>query len=157
MNITYMFVNKPNKAKHAAYSALKGAYLVKLQNYCTATIVDIKPGTSPSVVAARDDETQMVIRQLIPSDYLILLDERGKELDTVEYSKLLDDNMNNSIKNTVIVVGGAYGVGQELFERANKCIKLSAFVFPHQLAQLVILEQTYRAFTVLNNVPYHHE
>jgi 23S rRNA (pseudouridine1915-N3)-methyltransferase len=157
MNITYIFVNKPNKAKHAGYSELKSIYLSKLQNYCSASMVDIKPDADPRLNVSRDNETNNILAQLKPSDYVILLDERGKDTDTIEYSKLLDDNMNSSVKNTVIVVGGAYGVGEALFERANVCLKLSSFVFPHQLAQLIILEQTYRAFTLLKNIPYHHQ
>ncbi|HMR86030.1 MAG TPA: 23S rRNA (pseudouridine(1915)-N(3))-methyltransferase RlmH [Candidatus Nanoperiomorbaceae bacterium] len=100
---------------------------------------------------ARQDESERIISQLRPADFVVLLDERGQDLSSSDFSALL-----TSQQNIVIIIGGAYGVNDELRQRADRVISLSAMVFPHQLVRLVIIEQIYRAQAIATNHPYHH-
>lgn len=100
---------------------------------------------------ARQDESERIISQLRPADFVVLLDERGQDLSSSDFSALL-----TSQQNIVIIIGGAYGVNDELRQRADRVISLSAMVFPHQLVRLILIEQIYRAQAIATNHPYHH-
>jgi 23S rRNA (pseudouridine1915-N3)-methyltransferase len=100
---------------------------------------------------ARQDESGRIISQLRPADFVVLLDERGQDLSSPDFSALL-----TSQQNIVIIIGGAYGVNDELRQRADRVISLSAMVFPHQLVRLILIEQIYRAQAIATNHPYHH-
>ena len=100
---------------------------------------------------ARQDESERIISQLRPADFVVLLDERGQDLSSPDFSALL-----TSQQNIVINIGGAYGVNDELRQRADRVISLSAMVFPHQLVRLILIEQIYRAQAIATNHPYHH-
>lgn len=101
---------------------------------------------------ARNDESKQILSKLKSTDYVILLDERGKQLDNYQLSKTL-----TSHHNTTIIIGGAYGVNEELRRRANMLISLSKLVLPHSIVRLVITEQIYRSQAILMHHPYHHE
>lgn len=100
---------------------------------------------------ARQDESERIISQLRPADFVVLLDERGQDLSSPDFSALL-----TSQQNIVIIIGGAYGVNDELRQRADRVTSLSAMVFPHQLVRLILIEQIYRAQAIATNHPYHH-
>ena len=105
--------------------------------------------------AARQNESQAIFHKLDPSDYVILLDEHGKLLDSPSLSAHLQQQFVNS-RNVVLVIGGAYGVNEELMQRANFTWSLSPLVFPHQLVRLILTEQLYRAQEIAAGHPYHH-
>ena len=91
------------------------------------------------------------------SNYIILLDERGKEKSTVELSNLFEKKMNSGIEKIVFIIGGAYGIGDEIKEKSDLILSLSKFIFPHQLVRAIVIEQIYRCISILNNNKYHHE
>jgi len=101
-------------------------------------------------------EEEMLLKRLQPHHYLVLLDERGKMLSSPQWSQQFQQCMNQGVKTLVILIGGAFGVSDGVKARANQCWSLSPLVFPHQLVRLVVAEQVYRAFSILNNSPYHH-
>lgn len=105
---------------------------------------------------ARQNESQAILSRLSPSDYVVLLDERGKLFDSPTLSAHLQQQFVNS-RNIVLVIGGAYGVNDELMQRANFTWSLSPLVFPHQLIRLMLAEQLYRAQEIAAGHPYHHE
>ena len=105
--------------------------------------------------AARQNESQAILNKLSPTDYVILLDEHGKALDSPAISAHLQQLFVNS-QNVVLVIGGAYGVSDELMQRANFTWSLSPLVFPHQLVRLILTEQLYRAQEIAAGHPYHH-
>jgi 23S rRNA (pseudouridine1915-N3)-methyltransferase len=86
-----------------------------------------------------------------------LLDERGKALDSLQWSKQFQQCMNQGVKTLVILIGGAFGVTDTIRSTAKQVWSLSNLVFPHQMVRLIVAEQVYRAFSILNNSPYHHE
>lgn len=101
--------------------------------------------------AARQDESERLLNHIKPSDKIILLDERGRQLTSPEFSSEL------ALGNVTIVIGGAYGVDDRLRQRANLVMSLSELVFPHQLVRLILIEQIYRAQAIYHHHPYHHE
>lgn len=114
------------------------------------------PHSSREGLTARQDESGRILARLKPSDFVILLDERGKLLDSPSLSRMLLEPLEKS-QSVVVVIGGAYGVTEELISRADMVWSLSPLVFPHQLVRLILVEQLYRAQEIAQGRPYHHE
>ncbi len=104
----------------------------------------------------RKKESDMIIDLLRKDDYLVLLDERGKQFSSEELAGFIQQRANESEKTLIFLIGGAFGVSQELMKRAHFTWSLSKLVFPHQLVRLMLAEQVYRACTILRNEKYHH-
>ena len=102
-------------------------------------------------------EGEMILDFLKKDDYLVLLDERGKTFSSEELAAFIADRSLESRKNIIFLIGGAYGVSQDVMERADSVWSLSRLVFPHQLVRLILAEQIYRACTIIRNEKYHHE
>lgn len=117
---------------------------------------DILPHSNFAEEKAREEETQRILAKIKPSDFVILLDERGKNISSPELAKMLSNGFVNS-QNFVIVIGGAFGVSEELHRRANFVWSLSKLVFPHQIVRLILVEQIYRAQEISSGGKYHHE
>jgi 23S rRNA (pseudouridine1915-N3)-methyltransferase len=111
-------------------------------------------GLPPVTVNQREAVNQLKAIESV--DYLILLDENGKEHSSIEFSQFLQQRMNQGIRHLAFMVGGAYGFDEEIRKRANYQLSLSRMTFPHQLIRLLFMEQLYRGFTILRNEPYHH-
>lgn len=112
------------------------------------------PHSSLTEETARTEESRRILQKIDPNDYLILLDERGKNLTSPALAHLLETQLN--FKKIVIVIGGAYGVDDTIRTRANTIWSLSNLVFPHQLVRLILTEQIYRAQEITTGRPYHH-
>jgi 23S rRNA (pseudouridine1915-N3)-methyltransferase len=104
----------------------------------------------------KKQEAQIFLQQLQTDDYLVLLDERGKNISSPELAELIQGRANESRRQLVFLIGGAYGVDSTVQQRANFTWSLSKLVFPHQLVRLLLAEQVYRACTILRNEKYHH-
>ncbi len=115
-----------------------------------------KKAATTDVERTRLQEEELILKKLQPQHYLIVLDERGKMLNSIQWSQQLQQCMNQGVKTMVILIGGAFGVTDNVRKKANQCWSLSHLVFPHQLVRLIVAEQVYRAFSILNNSPYHH-
>lgn len=105
----------------------------------------------------RKQEGDVVIEWLKEDDYLVLLDERGKNINSEELSELIQQRANESTKRLIFLIGGAFGVDEKVNRRANYTWSLSKLVFPHMLVRLILAEQVYRACTILRNEKYHHQ
>lgn len=101
-------------------------------------------------------ESDLLLKNIEPNDEVVLLDETGNQLSSVELSNRLQRYMNHGNKNVVFIIGGAFGVSEELMRRSNYTLSLSKLVFPHQLVRLILIEQLYRAHTILAGEKYHH-
>lgn len=108
------------------------------------------------VERTKKQEEDLILKKLQPQHYLVLLDERGKQLNSVQWSQQFGQMMNQGVKTLVLLVGGAFGVTDNIRQKANQCWSLSSLVFPHQMVRLIVAEQVYRAFSILNHSPYHH-
>jgi len=103
-----------------------------------------------------DAEAKAILKQLKDGDYVVLLDERGKDINTPGLAAMLDTHLGQGTKRLVFIIGGAYGVTDEVKARAQAIYKLSSLVFPHMLVRLILTEQLYRAATILDGGKYHH-
>lgn len=110
--------------------------------------------TDPERCKAQEEE--LILKRLQPGHHLVLLDERGKMLSSVQWARQFEQFMNQGVKTLVILIGGAFGVTEAIRQRANQCWSLSHLVFPHQLVRLIVAEQVYRAYSIIHNSPYHH-
>jgi len=115
-----------------------------------------KNAASLSEAELKKQEAKLVLQQLSKDDYLVLLDERGKQLSSPELANFIQQRANESVKRIVFLIGGAYGADITVTQRANYSWSLSKLVFPHMLVRLILAEQVYRACTILKNEKYHH-
>ena len=120
-------------------------------------IPDIKNVKKLSETQQKEKEGELILAKLQNTDQLILLDDKGKDFTSIEFSKYLQKKMNSGIKQLVLVIGGPYGFSDAVYKKANGKISLSKMTFSHQMIRLFIVEQLYRGFTILRNEPYHHE
>ena len=114
------------------------------------------PHSAMEGTRARVDESERIISRLNIDDFVVLLDEQGKNLNSPELSKLITAPLDSS-RQVTLVIGGAYGVDYTVHDRANFVWSLSRLVFPHQLVRLILVEQVYRAQEIVGGKPYHHE
>ena len=121
------------------------------------TLTDIKNTRNMSVKELKNKEAMKIIQSISDDDFIILLDERGKEFRTVEFSGFLEKLFFLPKKRIVFVIGGPWGFSEEVYSRADFKMSLSKMTFPHQLVRLLFLEQLYRVFTIIKGEPYHHE
>lgn len=120
-------------------------------------IPDLKKAKNLSEAQQKQKEGELILGKLNPTDILILLDENGKQMDSVAFSNYLQKHMNSGIKQLVFVIGGPYGFSEDIYQKANGKLSFSKMTFSHQMIRLFVIEQLYRGFTILRNEPYHHK
>ena len=120
-------------------------------------IPDLKNTKNLSEEQQKEKEGVLILNKLKPTDKLVLLDEKGKEHSSMDFSKYLQQQMNSGIKRLVFVIGGPYGFSPAVYAQAEGKLGLSKMTFSHQMIRPFFVEQIYRAFTILKNEPYHHE
>lgn len=118
---------------------------------------DVKNAKKRSEEEIKNLEGNAILEKVEPNDYVILLDEKGKEFTSVDFSKYLQKQFNSGQQRLLFVIGGPYGFSDKLYERANAKLALSKLTFSHQMVRMFFLEQLYRAFTILKGEPYHHQ
>jgi 23S rRNA (pseudouridine1915-N3)-methyltransferase len=156
MNIEIWSVGKENEpyiAEGIQY------YFQKTRPYVPVDLVILqlpKKLATTDVERTKLQEEEMILKRLTNNQYLVLLDEKGKSLNSVQWSQQFQQLMNMGTKTCVLLIGGAFGVTENVRKRAAQCWSLSPLVFPHQLVRLIVAEQVYRAYSILNNSPYHH-
>lgn len=122
-----------------------------------SVIPELKNTKSLSSEQQKTLEGDLISKLIQPGDYCVLLDEGGKEFRSVEFSKWMSHKMNTVSKRLVFIIGGPYGFSDKIYSIANEKISLSKMTFSHQMVRLIFIEQLYRAMTILNGEPYHHE
>lgn len=122
------------------------------------TIIPVpKNAAMMSEMDLKEKEAALVLDLLEKDDYLIALDERGKQISSEGLATFIQKRTNESTKNLVFLIGGAFGLGEAVLKKADFRWSLSELVFPHQLVRLILAEQVYRARTILRNEKYHHK
>jgi 23S rRNA (pseudouridine1915-N3)-methyltransferase len=157
MTITLLAIGKTDSA---ALQQLIEVYQQRLQHYIKfeyKLLPDIKNTKNLSVQQQKQQEGELLLKNLQKADVLVLLDEKGKQFSSLEFSSLLQKRMNSGIKNLVFAIGGPYGFSEDVYKRAQQQLSLSKMTFSHQMVRLFFIEQLYRGFTILRNEPYHHE
>lgn len=120
-------------------------------------IDDIKNTKNISEDQQKRTEGAKILSLLDKSDFVVLLDEHGKEYTSMQYSSYIQKRLLSGVKKVVFVIGGPYGFSQEVYDRANDKISFSKMTFNHEMIRLIFTEQLYRAYTIINHEPYHHE
>jgi 23S rRNA (pseudouridine1915-N3)-methyltransferase len=126
-------------------------------NFEIDVIPDIKNVKNLSETQQKEKEGELILKKLMATDVLILLDEKGTQFGSVTFSEYLQKKMNAGVKQLVLVIGGPYGFSEAVYKQAQGKISLSKMTFSHQMIRLFVVEQLYRAYTILKNEPYHHE
>lgn len=135
-------------------------YIKRLKHYVSFEIKyidDIKNTKNISEDQQKRTEGTKILSLLDKSDFVVLLDEHGKEYTSIQYSSYIQKRMLSGSKKVVFVIGGPYGFSQEVYDRANDKISFSKMTFNHEMIRLIFTEQLYRAYTIINHEPYHHE
>jgi 23S rRNA (pseudouridine1915-N3)-methyltransferase len=134
-------------------------YVGRLGHYVSfemKEIPDIRNRKTLSEDQQKKAESFLLLQQLQPGDHVVLLDENGTSYTSVAFAENLEKLMASGAKRIVFVIGGPYGFAQEVYDKANAKMALSAMTFSHQMVRLIFVEQLYRAFTILKGEPYHH-
>jgi 23S rRNA (pseudouridine1915-N3)-methyltransferase len=157
MKIKLLFIGKENLE---VLQATSQDYISKINNYNPFEIEAIpylKNTKSLSIELQKKQEGELFLKKITSQDIVVLLDERGKEYTSLQFSQFIQQRFNSGCKNLLFLIGGAYGFSEELYQRANFILSMSKMTFPHKLARLLFTEQLYRVFTILNGEPYHHK
>ena len=144
--------------KHIA--ELVDLYTKRIKKYSVFEIItlpDVKNTRNMPVAEQKTKEAYKILQSVTDDDHIILLDEKGKEFKTLEFSEVLGKMFLLQKKRIVFIIGGPWGFSEEIYARADYKISLSKMTFPHQLVRLLFLEQLYRVFTIIKGEPYHHE
>lgn len=149
------------KIKDKNLKGLIDEYIKRISPYSNVKIIEvndepIKKNSNEALdEIVKNNEGNKVLKHIDNDDFVYVLDLRGKQFDSVELSKSIDEVLTYKSSNITFVLGGSLGLSKDLINRANVRWKLSDCTFPHQIVRLLLVEQIYRVFTLLNNMPYH--
>jgi len=138
---------------------LTDVYIKRLQFYNKfeiELIPDLKKVKNLDENQQKQKEGELILNRITSSDFVVLLDENGKQLSSIGFSEFIQKRFNSGLKQVIFIIGGPYGFSEEVYSRADTKISLSKMTFSHQMVRLFFTEQLYRAFTILKNEPYHH-
>jgi len=157
MKTTLLMVGK-TVDKH--FNALINDYVERTKHYLgfeVEVIPDLKNNKNLSEEVQKEKEGELIIKTLQPGDYIVLLDEGGKEMRSMEFAHYMRHKMNTVNKRLVFIIGGPYGFSEKVYQAATEKMSLSRMTFSHQMVRLIFVEQLYRALSILAGSPYHHE
>jgi len=168
-----VFLQREPKKKHMKFTLLvvgrtvEKHYITAIDDYVSRTkhfisfdmevIPELKNTKSLSMEQQKEKEGELILKALQPGDVVVLLDEHGKEFRSVDFAAWVEKKMHTVNKRLVFIIGGPYGFAPKVYEVAKEKLSLSKMTFSHQMIRLIFVEQLYRAMTILNNNPYHHE
>ena len=148
------------KTDAKALKELIQKYESRLRHYIPFSmeiIRDLKHTKNLSISLQKEKEGQLILNKINTSDRLFLLDEKGKDYDSIEFSMFLQKQMNSGLKQMVLAIGGPYGFSEAVHKSAHGEISFSKMTFSHQMIRLFVVEQLYRGMSILKNEPYHHQ
>ena len=156
MGIQIIYIGRQNKN---LYSESEKEFIKRIKRYSRLDIIEIKPLKKASSLPKEEllkSETKLILDKVNQNTALVLLDEAGKQFDSRGFAKELQILLNHH-SSISFVIGGAFGFSDELKSKSHKRVSLSSMTFPHHLARVIFLEQLYRAYSILNNEPYHND
>ncbi|GAA4322389.1 23S rRNA (pseudouridine(1915)-N(3))-methyltransferase RlmH [Pontixanthobacter gangjinensis] len=156
MTIKLVCIGKTDKKE---LETLIKVYADRLQHYIKfefEIIPDLKKTKNLDENQQKTKEGELILAGVQNSDFVVLLDENGKQYSSENFSEYIQKRMNTGLKRLIFVIGGPYGFSETVYSRADSKISLSKMTFSHQMVRLFFTEQLYRAFTILKNEPYHH-
>lgn len=132
-------------------------YCRKLGHYMNSEIKIFPSSSEKNPTKALRDEASKILKTITPQDFVVVLDEKGKQFSSVELSREIQKVLNRSFSRMIFIIGSAYGIDNELKTKAHLVLSFSRLTFTHQMIRLMLVEQAYRAMTILKNESYHHE
>lgn len=157
MRISLLCMGKTDE-KELEYLISKYEKRIKpYQKYERIELPDIKNRKNLSPEQQKKQESNAFLKQIKPTDFVILLDEKGKRFSSVSWANKMEQLFHQGAKRLIFVIGGPYGFDQEMYSKAQLKISISDMTFTHQMIRLFLVEQIYRSFTILHNKPYHHQ
>jgi len=157
MKISLIQTGKTSDIHVSELAELYANRIKKYSPFEIITIPDIKNTRNMPLQEQKEKEASKMSQLISPDDWVVLLDEKGKELKTIEFSVALEKMFFLPKKRILFLIGGPWGFAESIYARADFKLSLSKMTFPHQLVRLLFLEQLYRAFTIIKGEPYHHE
>lgn len=157
MQIELIVIGKTDSKEVAT---LVEMYAKRVNHYCRFAVTTLPDARNTRHLTSRQQcttEGEALLRQFTDGDYVVLLDERGEEMRSIEFAAWMQKRLNSGMKRLVMVIGGPYGFSEAVYARADARLSLSRMTFSHQIVRAIFAEQIYRAFAILNNEPYHHE
>ena len=157
MNIDLITIGKTDSEEVAALVGLYSKRISRWARFGIVMLPDVKRTGKTTTQAQTRAEGEMLLRHFAPDDYVVLLDDKGVEYSSPEFASWLERRLAGGGRRLCFVVGGPYGFSPDVYARANETISLSRMTFSHQIVRAIFAEQLYRAFSILNGAPYHHE
>lgn len=157
MKIKLLLIGKTDSREIHNLTANFAMRVSRYVNFEMEVIPDVKKSNKMSEAEVKSKEAVMIKNSVVPSDVIVLFDERGKRMTSRDFASFLQTRMNSSVKRLVFIIGGAYGFDDDIYKMADFEISLSDMTFSHQMVRLFATEQIYRAFTIINGEPYHHD
>lgn len=157
MRITLLVVGKTTDS---IVESLTNLYIQRLKHYIDFQMVVVPELKNTKALSEQEQKTregELIMKSIPVGSRIVLMDERGAEYTSVEFSQKINSYLNSSLKNVVFVIGGPYGFSQEVYAAAQEKISLSKMTFSHQMVRAIFAEQLYRAMTILKGEPYHHQ
>ena len=157
MKIVFLSIGKTNKKYLIEGISL---YQNRLNHYTSFEMIEIpniKKSKNLTKLELMKKEGDLILKNILNSDHLVLLDDKGKEYNSIKFSEKIQNWMLSGKKRIIFNIGGSYGFSNDVYQRGNEKISLSKMTFSHQMVRLFFLEQLYRGYSILNNEPYHHE
>ena len=157
MKINLILVGKTNSN---TFQGIIDDYSERIKHYTpfeVTVIPELKNTKSLSQEQQKKMEGDLILKLLQDSDYVVLLDEHGKELRSIEFATWMSKKQQSVSRRLVFIIGGPYGFSPDIYGRANEKLSLSKMTFSHQMVRMIFVEQLYRAYSILNGEPYHHE
>ena len=152
MKITLLWIGK---TRNASIRNLIQDYRNRIGHFCELSIIEVKPIEDDDIDKLIFREGERLLIGVVPSDFLILLDVEGKSLTSARFADFIALHRDRSQKNLVFAIGGHAGLSKELKGRANLRLSVSQMTLTHEMTRLVLMEQIYRAFTLIHHIPYH--
>lgn len=157
MKITLLTIGKTDDSRIEQLTQMYVDRLGHYINFDLEIIPDLKKTKNLSEDQQKNEESKLILNKLEKSDFVTVLDEKGKKYTSMQFADLINKRSVSGLKRLVFIIGGPYGFSPDVYSRANSKLSLSDMTFSHQMVRLFAVEQIYRAFTILRNEPYHHE
>lgn len=157
MNVELIVVGKTDSKDVASIIEMYSKRISNYVRFGITAIPDVRNTRSLSFNQQKKAEGEAILRLLTDSDYVVLLDEHGRQMRSADFAFWLQKRMNSGLKRLCFIIGGPYGFSDEVYARGDFSLALSEMTFSHQIVRAIFAEQIYRAFTILHNKPYHHE
>lgn len=130
-------------------------YLKRIQGFHSIEIIELKEGNNKDIKKTKETEAREILDKINKDDYVITLEIKGKQLTSIDFAKKLETTFTYGKSVICFIIGGSWGLGDEVLKRSDIALSFSSFTFPHQLMRLILFEQLYRAFTIINHKEYH--